>query len=45
MRAGVAQRTDPDRSSVLADERWRDEWARIEALGGEEAHRLLDETV
>jgi hypothetical protein len=45
MRAGVGQRTDPDRPSVFADACWRDEWARIGPMGGEEAHRLLDEMI
>lgn len=41
-RAGVGQRTDPERRSVMTDRRWRDEWQRIVTLGGEQAHTELD---
>jgi hypothetical protein len=41
-RAGVGQRTDLNRSSILIDPHWRSEWGRIDAIGPEAAHAELD---
>jgi hypothetical protein len=41
-RAGVGQRTDPGRQSVLTDPRWRAEWEQIARLEGEEAHAEVE---
>jgi hypothetical protein len=41
-RAGIGQRTVPDRPSVMTDERWREEWERIKSLHGEEAHAEVE---
>ena len=41
-RAGIGQRTDPKRRSVLNDPRWKEEWQTIAALEGEQAHAELE---
>ncbi|HEY7330940.1 MAG TPA: hypothetical protein VH592_25100 [Gemmataceae bacterium] len=41
-RAGVGQRTNPGRQSVLNDPRWRAEWTQIARLEGEEAHAEVE---
>ena len=40
-RAGVGQRTDPHRASVLDDPRLNEEWKVIESMGGEAADNAL----
>ena len=41
-RAGIGQRTDPGRCSLLQDSRWKDEWKKIELLDGEQAHQQVE---
>lgn len=41
-RAGVGQRTDPERRSVLSEPRWKEEWRKIAAIDGEQAHAELE---
>jgi hypothetical protein len=41
-RAGIGQRTDPKRCSVLSEPAWRDEWQRIVSLDGEQAHAEVE---
>jgi hypothetical protein len=41
-KAGVGQRTQLQRPSVLSDPRWRGEWERIKGIGGEAADAELE---
>jgi hypothetical protein len=41
-RAGIGQKTDPERRSVSADPRWADEWRRIRTLTPEQAADELE---
>jgi hypothetical protein len=41
-RAGIGQKTDPTRKSLLADPRWAEEWRRIESLTPEQAAGELE---
>jgi hypothetical protein len=41
--AGIGQRTIPERQSVLSELQWRQEWRRIESLGGEQAHAEVEQ--
>jgi hypothetical protein len=40
-RAGVGQRTLPDRKSLLADPQWEEEWRRIEPLAPEQCEEEI----
>ena len=41
-RAGIAQRTTPDRACLLANPRWQEEWTEIEKLAPEECEAELE---
>jgi hypothetical protein len=41
-RAGIHQRTDPMRSSLLSVPRWKAEWQKIAELDGEQAYAEVD---
>jgi len=44
-RAGIAQRTLPDRECLMASPRWRDEWTRIKALAPEACEREFESRI
>lgn len=41
-RAGICQRTDPFRQSLLSEPRWKEEWQKISEMNGEQAHEELE---
>jgi hypothetical protein len=41
-RAGLGQRTDPMRESLLSVPRWKEEWQKVADLDGEQAHAELE---
>jgi hypothetical protein len=41
-RAGIGQRTIPERQSILNEPQWQEEWRRIELLGGDQAHAEVE---
>lgn len=41
-RAGIGQRTEPERCPVLGDPRWKEDWQRIATLDGEQVHAELE---